>query len=602
MIKLTEFTSVVDTYKKNFALRSKRFDAKKKKDLAEEREEREKKIEAKKLFKLDNIKDKISDKAGNILDTVIRFAAFTLIGVLVKNIDKITIALKSIVEKLKEFAVNAKKFFEEKVVPFLKDIFNLGKDIFNVFVGIGDFVIGMNPFKDFDSEFNIILRGMLGLAGKLGELNAPKDPPGPTSQAGTQPPAKTPVKTPVKTPIKSLTRQPAKAAVNPISKTLNKSRSLVGAGVNEDVIKTDRGDIPKSNPLRTDLEKTIAREYKLPEIAKLADDPKISADVRAAANNILRQRLELQLARTSNIIVDDFKRSQRIRGPYSTIQPGINYTTSSLKKAAETGFFAPSLPKPKELSLYEKFLGKGRQVLGEVQKGKDALGNFTKSLQRSVQSKLGNSADALKRIGSTKIPGIGLLDKIPMGARRFVGRTLRLLSLYSLAKEVEQDFRNGDINAVIVKLSAYGLGWLVTSAGLIAGSALGISGVGTLAGVAVLGGSIGAGAGTEMLIRKLFLENESATPPKVKPKVPVVDDSLERLEFPEHFAPKPDQQIPETGNQSSTSKPSTVASVNRNISDGLNEPTTYGSQGIVKTRELFVAIQPIEKQVLVPAA
>ena len=286
----------------------------------------------------------------------------------------------------------------------------------------------------------------------------------------------------------------------------------------------------------------------------------------------------------------------KIRGPYSTIQPGVNYTTRSLKKAAETGFFAPPLPKPKELSLYEKFLGRGRQVLSEVQKGKDALGNFTKSLQRSVQSKLGNSADALKKIGSTKIPGIGLLDKIPMGARRFVGKTLRFLGLFMLAREIEQDFRNGDINAVIVKLSAYGLGWLVTSAGLIAGSALGISGVGTLAGVAVLGGSIGAGAGTEMLIRKLFLENESTTPPKVKPTVTVTPKPTVPV------TPKPDQQIPEIGDQSSTSKPTVVSSVNRNMSDGLNSPTTYGSQGIVKTREVVIALQRVEKEVLVPAA
>ena len=124
---------------------------------------------------------------------------------------------------------------------------------------------------------------------------------------------------------------------------------------------------------------------------------------------------------------------------------------------------------------------------------------------------------------------------------------------------------------------------------------MGISGVGTVAGVAVLAGSIGAGAGTEALIRKSFLETESETPPKVKPKVPVVDDSLERLEFPEHFAPK----APEIGNQSSTSKPTIVSSVNRNMSDGLSGSTTYGSQGIVKTREVVIALQRVE---IVPAA
>ena len=50
MIKLIEFTSVVDTYKKNFAIRSKRFDAKKKKDQAVNKEQREARIESKKIL------------------------------------------------------------------------------------------------------------------------------------------------------------------------------------------------------------------------------------------------------------------------------------------------------------------------------------------------------------------------------------------------------------------------------------------------------------------------------------------------------------------------------------------------------------------------
>ena len=119
---------------------------------------------------------------GDILDTAIRFGAFTLLGLIVKNIDKIAIAVKAIIEKIKEFAIKAKKFFEEEVVPFLKDVYNLGKDIFNIFVGIGDFLIDLNPFKDFDSEFNTLMRGILGIAQKLGELTAPKGPsPGSTT-------------------------------------------------------------------------------------------------------------------------------------------------------------------------------------------------------------------------------------------------------------------------------------------------------------------------------------------------------------------------------------------------------------------------------------
>ena len=545
---------------------------KRRKISSKKKEKREKKIESNKIFSVKRIQNKAIGKSGDILDTVIRFAGFTLLGVIVKNLDKIVITVKTIIEKIKEFAINAKKFFDERVAPFLKDVFNLGKDIFNVFVGISDFLIDLNPYKDFDSEFNILLRGILGFAAKLGELNAPKGKlPGSTT-LGSEEPAKTPAKTPSKTPIKSLTRQPAKAAINIVKKTFSPTRTPVGAGtgtgtgagtgagVNEDVIKTDRGEIPKFNRLRTNLEKTIAREYTYPQIAKIADDPKMPADVRAAANNILRQRLELQLARTSQPFQSEFDFAKK-RSP--------NF----------------------------------------LQKGKTALGDFVKS----IQSKTGELGDNLKKIGSTKIPGIGLLNIIPMWARNFVGRSLRLLGLFLLAREVEQDLRNGDVNAAVVKLSAYGLGWLVTSAGLLAGSALGISGVGTVAGVAVLAGSIGAGAGTEALIRKSFLKEEKekekesdSTPAKVKPKVPAV---VAPKQIPETLINKPDPTIipKDRGADDEFVYPDgtilrpgmTVGKLNS--TSGLDGPTTYGSQGMIKSREMIVAILPVEKVVSAPA-
>ena len=70
---------------------------------------------------------------------------------------------------------------------------------------------------------------------------------------------------------------------------------------------------------------------------------------------------------------------------------------------------------------------------------------------------------------------------------------------------MKEDWENGDTEAIIIKLTAYGLGFIVTSLGIAGGAALGVSGVGTVAGVAVLGGSIGAGAATEMGIRRMFL-------------------------------------------------------------------------------------------------
>ena len=123
MIQLTDFTKVVDTYKKNFDIRSKRFSDKKNKDIIEKKEKREKKIESNKIFSLKRTQNKAIGKSGDILDTVIRFAGFTLLGVIVKNLDKIVITVKTIIEKIKEFAINAKKFFDENVAPFLKDVF-----------------------------------------------------------------------------------------------------------------------------------------------------------------------------------------------------------------------------------------------------------------------------------------------------------------------------------------------------------------------------------------------------------------------------------------------------------------------------------------------
>ena len=101
--------------------------------------------------------------------------------------------------------------------------------------------------------------------------------------------------------------------------------------------------------------------------------------------------------------------------------------------------------------------------------------------------------------------------------------------------------------------------------------------------------------------------NATSDAPKIKQ-----DKELERLEFPEHFAPKPNQQIKpgvreytseeleqlrEIQNrykpQSSIPKPSMVASVNRSMSDGLDGETSYGSQGMIVIRQNHFVIQPV---------
>ena len=589
MIQLTDFTKVVDTYKKNFDIRSKRFSDKKKKDIIEKKEKREKKIESNKIFSVKRIQNKAIGKSGDILDTVIRFAGFTLLGVIVKNLDKIVITVKTIIEKIKEFAINAKKFFDERVAPFLKDVFNLGKDIFNVFVGISDFLIDLNPFKDFDSEFNILLRGILGLAAKLGELNAPKGKlPGSTTL-----PSKEPAKTPAKTPAKVSVRERAKALRQErfarsaqrsrfAQRMLTRSRAPVSAGAG--LPASPAAGIPAganiSDPL---VFKTFTQQ--LEELQRAASESKV------INNPITRKALELKDARDAAAL-----KKLGIEGGDKFFRSNINQLMDDDLSRLKPG---------QKITSLESLIGKPpedfKRTPGFLQKGKNALGEFMKSLR----SKVDTSANSLQKLGATKIPGIGLVDKIPLSVRRFVGRSLRLLGLFMLAREIEQDLRNGDVNAAVIKLSAYGLGWLVTSAGLLAGSALGISGVGTVAGVALLAGSIGAGAGTEALIRKSFLkeekEKESDSTPKVKPKVPVVDDSLERLEFPEHFNnPNPNKPADEDNYDSGGNKIRIGDTVGYDISRGLNSSTTYDNQGRFTSREVLIALQPIEKEVPVP--
>ena len=89
MIQLTDFTKVIDTYKKNFDIRNKRFIDKKKKDRSKEkREEREKKIESNKIFSIKRTQKKVIGKSEDILDTAIRFAGFTLLGIIIKILIK----------------------------------------------------------------------------------------------------------------------------------------------------------------------------------------------------------------------------------------------------------------------------------------------------------------------------------------------------------------------------------------------------------------------------------------------------------------------------------------------------------------------------------
>ena len=629
MIKLTEFTSVIDTYKKNFAIRSKRFDAKKKKDLAEEREEREKKIEAKKLFKLDNIKDKIGDKAGNILDTVIRFAGFTLLGVIVKNIDKITIALKSIVEKLKEFAQNVKVFFNEKVVPFLTDVFNLGKDIFKVFEGIGDFVIGMNPFKDFDSVFNTVINGILGIAFKLGNLYNPVKP-------GSLPPGSGGAATGTSlSPKQVAAREAAKAAAEEAKRTkalrdaanlrkqaevargstrrrlLRQAKRLektVG-GADTSSVATATADKPGQPGQRTPrlITKTFSKEFsddlQASKAAADAAKPGPVASFRTFLKNALDRNFKEQRLANPSVtgITEDIARSNMFddlakefadefegKKPFSTIgkeaptAPRGNLIAPKLLK----GIFGPEdLLNQKSLNLLKGL--DFRFTLDDLARTftfqnlkstiKGGVAGFiieflAKSIAKGVSDSLPYSEDnqIFGKLGMISVERIAKL------------RAHQLLTMNPKERETKLKQLNADAQSEPFFLDKVGNKNKKMA---------------------------------ELILReylKLTISEQSKTQiqtTSVDPKITQQTISPKKIEsemlIPGDYTPGELKQLEEIqqrfGSQSSVSKPAMVASVNRNMSDGLNGPTTYGNQGVMISREVIVAIQPVEKEVPAPA-
>jgi len=111
--------------------------------------------------------------------------------------------------------------------------------------------------------------------------------------------------------------------------------------------------------------------------------------------------------------------------------------------------------------------------------------------------------------GITPKPGTGVPKIINSGALGNLFKVLRVIGLGFLIAELKSDADRGDYKAIVVKLSAYGLGWLVSSL-IVGGSVLGApeTAGGSLAGFAL---AAGAGAGTDFAIRKMFGYKDGGT-------------------------------------------------------------------------------------------
>ena len=87
---------------------------------------------------------------------------------------------------------------------------------------------------------------------------------------------------------------------------------------------------------------------------------------------------------------------------------------------------------------------------------------------------------------------------------RWAGRILRIIGLGFLAAEIKNDLDRGDTKAVAVKLTAYGLGWMVSGLLYAKGASLSATGAGAAAGVPLIAAAAPAGAAVDYGFRKAF--------------------------------------------------------------------------------------------------
>ena len=633
MIKLTEFTSVVDTYKKNFAIRSKRFDTKKKKDQAVNKEQREARIESKKFFDNIGIEGAAKIKPGNdILDSVIRFAGFTILGVLVKNLDKIAAFAKQVIEKVKEFAVRFRKYFDDVLVPLFNDIVGLGTQIKDTFGDIANFVIRMNPYNELSDVLGTVMSGILALGYRIASIYRPfakpttpgVTPPGEkVTKAPVKTPARTPVTTPapVRTPLKFFSRKPVRgpSVLSPTqsrsilgSLARTRTQTPVGAGVgasgasgtgipltpaqiqalNIDTAARElfertfkfldaskkQVDLPVAPPgTQTALEKFIRKTNENlkavdPALTKAAGD---AAEVRFKGGDELiggQKPPSQQVARA------------RLKG--DLLRQGVPMTTGfeDLLRSIQS-------TKPSRFS-FENITGTIKSGLKKLTTGLD----FRFDAGKVLKEQLLNPKNLFKNLGSFGL-GVGL----DVGAK-FLGKYISSILPYN------EDF----------ELLAY-LGMIDPDRihQLTAGKIINLPDDKRRKAIKRLEKDSKSsddifGTGQKKremanaILKYISIFSGEKITPNVKTEVPAI---VTPKQIPEPLINKPDPTLIPKNKRADDEfvypdgtilRPGmTVGKLNN--TSGLDGPTTYGSQGMIKSREMIVAILPVEKVVSAPA-
>ena len=187
-MKLTNFGSVVKTYKKNFLIRKEKFIAERRVIQAKKRKDREDRIEAQKqvapLFKLKGSQS----KKFNFLRDIKKFLGFVLAGFILQNLKNIIPILQEIFKKIEDLVKGTKEFVEG-VIGGLQTFFDgldgakqkmddLLSPILNA---------DLSKFVPFQDQLDKVLTGVLGIASiitnmtggnKVGDGDTPIDEAG----------------------------------------------------------------------------------------------------------------------------------------------------------------------------------------------------------------------------------------------------------------------------------------------------------------------------------------------------------------------------------------------------------------------------------------
>ena len=575
-MNILTFTTTVDTFKRNFFLKKLRFNARKKDYQDRKRVSREEKIEQDKFFSnyAKRAGDKVKQTSGNILDNVIKFAAFTLLGFITKNIGRIAQAAAKILKTIKE------------IIPKVKEFVKNFKPLFESFLRIASLkaITDLKPLKTFGSLLGKVTKGIIRIANKIGNRFIRIG--GGSAAAGTTLPVKPSggSKVPVRDVVKSFTRQPTPVVRPAPVPTAVPAQPRVPVGAGSGLGSGTRTGTSTGliDPVQSKNIDKAAR-LKFQQFADALENLKETTGGRSA----------------KDIDLEKFIRATQEGG--RPVDPML--TGAAGDRAARQAGVLPAEElvggKPRSAPKVSPELAKIRLKADLAAAGIQIDEPGSKMSQQVAKE--------LQNVKPKPNPVVrGVLNKL-----KFIGTTFKILGLILLYKELEADYKRGDYYAIVVKLTAAGLGSLAVLAANAVGVKIAIAtgGAGLPATIGIGAASLGAGVATDLSIRQLgfnlrdmFFPDEPKTTERktdkrgrlIREKQSSVqelrdDPELEKLEFPERNA-----DDPFVYDDGSVLKPGDIISRGVNRSEGLNGQTTYGQGSFVALRQNFIAIQPIE--------